>query len=537
MIEDLSDYPSNFSFDADVAIVGAGAAGITLARRLAQAQIRVCLLESGGRDYEQKVQDLAKGTNIGFPYYPLDESRLRFFGGTTAIWGGRSAELDPIDFQRRSWVTDSGWPFDKETLAPYYQRAMTLLDLPGDQAGGSKTDPKNLHGLAFDRSQIETSHWWFDDRSERFAINNCADLSASAITQILLHATVIGIVPNASGTAVETLKIANLKGGQGTVRAKAFVLAAGGIETPRLLLAQAGENGHALGNEHDLVGRYFAEHPRARGGLVISERIWPLIRAMPRLQRAKGRLRAAILRGSDQLQREEGILNTGFSLAVRKPPGTNMSVSQRIYTGFKHRLPPDRVGRWFWQRWRRGHILAREMLGLPRSLARLKSGGYGLFAVIRGEQAPNPASRLMLDNERDALGMPRIKLDWRFSEIETHTVRVLMSTFDQELKRLGLGTLEPSDWLQEEGAQSWQNDAQLGNHHIAGYHHMGTTRMATDPRHGVVDANSRVHGTGNLYIAGSSVFPTSGWANPTLTILAMTLRLADHLVEPGRLGR
>ena len=121
MIEDFSDHAPLAVFDTQVAIVGAGAAGITLARRLAAANIQVCLLESGGRDYEQPVQDLAKGESVGFPYYPLEESRLRFFGGTTAIWGGRVAELDPIDFERRDWIHHSGWPFDKDVLNPYYE--------------------------------------------------------------------------------------------------------------------------------------------------------------------------------------------------------------------------------------------------------------------------------------------------------------------------------------------------------------------------------------------------------------------------------
>ncbi|MGI9500477.1 MAG: GMC family oxidoreductase, partial [Geminicoccaceae bacterium] len=126
------------------------------------------------------------------------------------------------------------------------------------------------------------------------------------------------------------------------------------------------------------------------------------------------------------------------------------------------------------------------------------------------------------------LGVPRVKLDWRFSDIDKHTVQVLMSTFDKELIRLGLGRLEPSDWLAEDSAL-WHTDDLVGNHPVGGYHHMGTTRMAASPREGVVDADCRVHGMGNLFVAGSSVFPTGGWANPTLTILALALRLGDHL--------
>ena len=528
MIEDLADHLSETIFETDVAIVGAGAAGITLARSLVAANVRVCLLESGGKDYEQPVQDLAKGESIGFPYYELQESRLRFFGGTTAIWGGRSALLDPIDFERRPWIADSGWPIDREALNSYYDQASSLLDLPASGTRQRSDQSARCHGLSLDPSLIETSHWQFDEQFERFSLARCADLRESPLVRILLHATVTQVVANGPATAVEALEVGNLKGAKGRVNAKAFVLAAGGIETPRLLLASSERMPPGIGNQHGLVGRYFIEHPRARGARVITNKIWPLLRAMPRFRRIGGQLEASVLRGSAGLQEREGILNTAFSLAVRRPPDGRKNMSQRLYAGIKERMPPDHLGRLLWRSFRRGQILAREKISLARGWWRLKSSGYGIYVIIRGEQAPNPESRIILNTERDALGMPRADLDWRFSDIDKHSVRVLMSTFDRELKRLGLGKLELSDWLNEEGT-AWQTDSLVGNHAVAGYHHIGTTRMAASASKGIVDANCKVHGMGNLFIAGSSVFPTGGWANPTLTILALTLRLGDHL--------
>ena len=528
MIEDLSDHPNETTFETDVAIVGAGAAGITLARSLVAADVSVCLLESGGKDYEQPVQDLAKGESVGFPYYELQESRLRFFGGTTAIWGGRSALLDPIDFERRPWVADSGWPIDREALNSYYDQASALLDLPASTTRQQSDQTVRRHGLSLDPSLIETSHWQFDEQFERFSLARCADLRESPLVRILLHATVTQVVANGPATAVEALEVGNLKGAKGRVKAKAFVLAAGGIETPRLLLASSERMPSGIGNQHGLVGRYFIEHPRARGARVITDKVWPLLRAMPRFRRNQGQLEASVLRGAPGLQERKGILNTAFSLAVRRPPDGRKNMSQRLYAGIKERMPPDHLGRLLWRSFRRGQILAREKISLARGWWRLKGSGYGIYVIIRGEQAPNPESRIILNTERDALGMPRADLDWRFSDIDKHSVRVLMSTFDRELKRLGLGKLELSDWLSEEET-TWQTDDLVGNHAVAGYHHIGTTRMASSASQGVVDADCRVYGMGNLFIAGSSVFPTGGWANPTLTILALTLRLGDRL--------
>jgi choline dehydrogenase-like flavoprotein len=153
-----------------------------------------------------------------------------------------------------------------------------------------------------------------------------------------------------------------------------------------------------------------------------------------------------------------------------------------------------------------------------------------LYVITRGEQAPNPDSRILLSDKRDALGQRRADLDWQMTDIDKHTAKIMAKVIDAEFRRLGLGTMEPAAWLDEPGPK-WPVDLTVGNHPIANYHQMGGTRMSDDPSKGVVDANCRVHGYDNLYVAGSSVFVTSGWANPTLTIAALALRLADHLSD------
>ncbi len=184
---------------------------------------------------------------------------------------------------------------------------------------------------------------------------------------------------------------------------------------------------------------------------------------------------------------------------------------------------------------RRASVYTQDKLGPFLNQRKLGKKDSGLYAVIRAEQAPNPLSRIILSNERDALGMHRIALDWRMSDIDKYSIKRLMCALENELHRLSLGTVEPAAWLDDD-SKCWETDPLVSNHAIGGYHHMGTTRMATTPSKGVVDEDCRVHGVENLYIAGSSVFPTGGWANPTLTILALAIRLADR-IKGAHLGR
>jgi choline dehydrogenase-like flavoprotein len=272
------------------------------------------------------------------------------------------------------------------------------------------------------------------------------------------------------------------------------------------------------------------EHPHARGARIIAEDPRRLFEMLPRFIRQGGERYGMLFHPSDALQEKDGILNSCFTLAVRKHPGEPQVLYKEVYNNLRHELSPTRFGRGLWKITRRASVYTQDKLGSFLNQRKLGKECNGVYAVIRAEQAPNPDSRITLSEECDALGVPRIKLDWQMSNIDKHSIKRLMNAFDEELRGLGLGTVEPAAWL-DDHSKCWEVDPLVSNHAIGGYHHMGTARMSTTPNRGVVDEDCRVHGVENLYIAGSSVFPTGGWANPTLTILALGIRLADRVRE------
>ncbi|MEA3064314.1 MAG: hypothetical protein QOJ27_753, partial [Sphingomonadales bacterium] len=374
--------------------IGAGAAGISLAPRLLKRGRRVVLLESGGLDYEAPAADLNAGENEGEAYYQLEDSRLRFFGGTTAILGGRCAELDPIDLEARDYVPHSGWPLGWES---------------------------------------------------------CVDLEADPRCQIVTHATVTAIVPGGGG--VERVEARSLGAGRLTVRAAAFVLAAGGIENPRLLLASR------LGN--DQVGRYFMEHPHARGGRIVESAAWPLLKAFGRRHRIAGHDLAALIAPSEALQRRERILNTSLTIVARQPQGRRQLIGMKAYSGLKHKMAPTKRGRALWMATKKAAGWAQRHIDPARPWLLHKLGGVELALLVRGEQAPNPESRVTLAGEKDPTGVPRVKLDWRLSEIDVRSVAVLVEALGRELGRLGLGRVEPADWLAPAGGRPTRSSPRI----------------------------------------------------------------------------
>jgi choline dehydrogenase-like flavoprotein len=509
---------------ADVAVVGSGAAGQAAARRLLARGCSVVLVESGGLDHDDATADFNRGEIVGQDYHPLEHSRLRFFGGTTAIWGGRVAEYDAIDFERRDWVPHSGWPIGPAEIYNYLAEARTLLGV--DAVDTSRlARPELLQRFSSDELAVR---WWsFDPIFDRFTIDRASDLESDPRCTLLTHGTVREIRLADDAGSVERLDVRTPSGRSIDIRARHYVLAAGGIENPRILLASNSVAPNGVGNSYDQVGRYFMEHPHARGGRIVGRADWRWLSSFAK-RKVNGVEVSPAITPAEALQRREGLLNSALTIAVRQPEGGNHPLPKRAYLHVKHRTAPTRRGRSIWKFTK---YLVRGYTGLtgpfhPWLMKRLS--GLDLTLVVRAEQAPNPDSRVRLSREKDAIGMPRVALDWQLSPIDVDSIAGLVAALGRESRRLGLGSVEPAGWLAEPDKR-WVSDELVSAHPIGGFHHMGTTRMANDPRRGVTDGWGRVHGLPNLHIAGSSLFPTAGWANPTLTILALALRTADRI--------
>jgi choline dehydrogenase-like flavoprotein len=518
VIVDLEKAGTPPRLDADLCIAGAGAAGIALALQFAAGRQRVVVLEGGGNELEEESQDLYKGEILGRPYTALDACRLRYFGGTTNHWGGMCRPLDAEDFAPRAWVPHSGWPIGIADLEPYSAVGHDILDLgPPDYDPAAFAPPEGaLAGL--DPERFRLSLFRFSPPT-RFARKFRATLAEAEAIEVYLNANVVDLELSEDGRGVVALHVVGPGGARSLVRARAFVLAMGGIETPRLLLNAVRQQPAGVGNGHDLVGRFFCEHPNKIGGSVISARAEDLLADYRALRTEDGRVRHSIAL-SPALQEREGTLN--LTMTLQRTRDSLTSPGYQALQGLLEQLK----GREFGELGPHVRELIGDLGGAAGDSWRALRGTLEdeVLIRVRAEQAPDPASRVVLLDETDALGLRRVGLDWRLGSLEKHTMQMALHHLGMEIGRLELGRLQVHDWLRDSSPTIESTIA-------GGAHHMGTTRMADDPRQGVVDRDCRVHGLDNLYIAGSSVFPTVGFANPTLTIVELALRLADHLQQ------
>lgn len=510
MILDANTLPEGGVIETDLCIIGGGAAGITLAQALVGKGREIVLLESGGFDYDDATQDLYEGDVLGNPMAGLTASRLRYFGGSTNHWSGFCRPLDAADFETRRWVPDSGWPFDRATLEPYYERAAPILDLPhADFAPARWRD--SMSGLFTLEALTERLRPVVYQLSPptRFGDKYRATLEEADDVRVHLHANVVDIETDDSARTVEAMRVRTLEGRGYRVRARTYVLATGAIENARILLSSNKFAARGLGNQHDLVGRYFMDHPGAFAATVHLPSGTDLMRGPlgPRGVHVGFAL-------SETVRAEEGLtsFNCNVVAAGQSYPEGYRALRELVRNLLRGEMPgnaAELVG-----------DVATDLDGTVTGVwDRLFGSPSELTIDVGCEPAPNPESRVVLADEHDALGMPQADVDWRLTELDRRTIRRGLEHVAAALSSAGLGRTQINETYLRDDFDMPQGS----------YHHIGTTRMADDPRKGVVDRDGRVHGMSNLYVAGSSVFPTAGFANPTMTIVALTLRLADHL--------
>jgi choline dehydrogenase-like flavoprotein len=521
MINDARERQDGTTIECDLAIVGAGAAGITVAREFAGRGVKVCLLESGGFEFEDEIQALYEGRNLGLPYFDLDVSRLRYFGGTTNHWEGRCRPLDPIDFEARDWVPLSGWPISYADLEPYYRRAQKVCEL----ASFAYTPEPWLRGsqevFPADPAKLVNRVWQY--RPLRFGEVYRAELQAAANIDVLLHANLVEIETTAAGSQVTGLRLSTLDGKTLAARPRAVVLACGGLETPRLLLASNRMVNVGLGNQNDMVGRCFMEHPHPNSAraLVVRPEILDFYTADAGGARVGEVDIVGCLNLSPLVQREQRALNFDALFTSDNVGDSGYAALRRIWNSVEHGEWPKDLRADLWQALIEPGDTSAGLLG-RFGVREYRPEGVSFLMWCSAEQSPNPDSRVLLGDEVDLLGMPRLRLDWRLNELDKHTFQVAHNSIAQELGRTGLGRLQVYDWVTDD-LTSWPPGLE------GAYHHMGTARMSEDATQGVVNRHCKVHGVDNLYVAGGAVFPTGGSANPTLTIVALTLRLAEEL--------
>ncbi len=546
MFTDTHELSQGHLLQAEVCIVGAGAAGITLARELSAAGIDTLLLEAGGAAFEPATQDLYAGTVVDKDMHsPPDRYRQRRLGGTTTIWGGRCMPFDEIDFEKREYVPDSGWPIGRDALMPYYPKANRLCEAGRFEYLASEAFRRPLRPML---ERFDSSHFSLDTL-ERFSCPTdfgrryARSLATSAHLRVLLHANVTAIKLEHDGGAVNELVVQNLQGKTFTVRANRYVLASGGLEVARLLLASRDVQANGIGNSHDMVGRFYMCHVAGTIGRIQVN--GPLSNVYHGYDVSDEgiycRRRIALLPAQQREQRLGNFVARLHHPRITDPAHRNAVLSLLYLAKFlipyeygKRLHGEESAGAAGWFRHVR-NVMARpfDAVGFAwhmlndRKLAERKfpsiivASRANLFSLdFRAEQQPNRDSRVALGEGRDAFGMPRLKIDWRYTRNDVDTVSRALALLASDFRTSGIGTFE---------YDPGEVEREMTRYGAYGGHHMGTARMGDDPKSSVVGRDCRVHGLSNLFIASAATFPTSSQANPTLTVVAMALRLADHL--------
>lgn len=530
MLIDARNVPDGTTLDADVCIIGGGPAGLTVAREIAAPGRRVVVLESGGREVDADTQALAQGAYTGEPMTGLlggaevgmDLLRLRQLGGTANHWGGFCRPLEPSVLGERPWVEATPWPFGREVLDPYYDRASVALFLPDrDFDWEHWVAVRGLPVALLDDEVMATRMFLKLEGSEVGALFQRQAETLADVT-VALHANVTSVVVSEPyGAHVEQVEVTTFEANAFSVRATTFVLAAGGIESARLLLASNEVVPDGVGNQHDNVGRYFCEHLAAAMGFAVLTR--PVadaaLYAVNEVATAPG-YPPTVTKGLVTVTAEAAAEHELLDWEAQLDPG-ELPLNAPTQTG--------------------GLVDVPAVLPLVAGVEG-RPGQTVQYVQVNGEQVPKRGSRVVLSDERDGLGNRRADLHWEIAPQERASMVAGARLFAARWAAAGLGRVQlaPGGFSNEgerrEGGELFvvfsldptQTDEEQFPVGV-GFHHMGTLRMAEDAEDGVTDADAKVHGVDNLYVAGSSLFPTSGTSTPTFTIVALAIRLADHL--------
>lgn len=502
-----------YELSAEICVIGSGPGGAIPAVTLAELGHQVLVLEAGpamnGGGITQLVRQVHTQSEVDLP--PIGTVQL---GGSSNLWAGRVVSLDPIDFEHREWVDYSGWPISRSDLP--YDQASALLIGHGGRAPNDSTKPHGIDKpLAMEDVEAKEFRWAPQPFNARRYLQDAAR-RLGAHLRILVDAPVFALHERNDGGGIDSAIVRRRDGRECKVTAKIFILAAGGIETPRILLSPTNASTAGIGNGHDLVGRFLSTHPKADiATLTLSRRVATNHPLFSDTAISSGQRRFGLGFNSDK-QRRASLLNHCVQLSPVLEYRTSqlfetIKRSKAIKSPFidTRRIAPGllptlglfafesigRVGRW-----------------QPRAKV----------FVVRGflDQYPNPENRVRLSRTHNDLGIPTSEVSWTFTQSDRRSVIAFLGELDTALKRQGIGSIDFKPLVSREG--EWP----LTGLHS---HFMGTTKMGANPHSGVVDLNCRVFGQSNLYVSGPSVFATYGYANPFLTIAALGLRLAQHV--------
>jgi choline dehydrogenase-like flavoprotein len=462
-------------------VIGAGAAGLALAHSLRGSGLSVLVIESGP---VSEPEAFDRGEVVGLPYNGLLSGRVRGLGGTTAVWPGQCMRLRPEDYD--------AWPFGEEDLAPWYDRAESLLGLvPGE----TSRDPWELFGeadLGLDRERIAyaTSVFAPRRRMSRLDLGTAQIVTGATVTQL------------GSGVA----EARDLEGRELEIRAERIVVCAGAIESTRLL--------QVSGLESQALGRFFQDHATCRPARLVAGQARAVQDRFGARFRGGRRYYAKLLL-APEAQRAQRVPGCMANVVFDYPEDSPWEAALRLRRALRAGRPGSL---------RDARSAAAGVRELGAGAVRRAQGrepappptAVRILTIV--EQPPRAESRISLADELDPLGVPRARVDWRLGDEERSAIETLVGILDEEFRRTGIGTLEPEAWLGDR--ERWTE------HVFDSFHPAGTARMAAD---GVVDSDCRVRAASDLYLCGSAVFPASGCANPTLTIIALALRLADRL--------